>query len=116
MLLNIALIAGGMVKAFLKSLSVDGQIIKALAANEAEKLASSLNTIGQLLRDGDIDQDEAETLIEVQKAATEAVFASLEGVSRTVARRATREGLASAASAVDGAIGVPLIATLTGSG
>lgn len=114
MLLNIALIAGGMAKEFLASLKADSAKIKALAADEAQKLAMSLATIGQMLREGDIDQEEAEALVEVQRAATETVFASLEGIGRVAARRATRAGLSSVVEAVDGAIGVPLVGTLIG--
>lgn len=114
MLFDIAVIAGGMAKAFLTSLKQDGGKIKALAADEAKKLAMSLATIGQLLKDGEIDREEAEALIDVQKAATETVFASLEGVGRAAARRVTLAGLSSAAAAVDAAIGLPLVTTLTG--
>lgn len=112
MLFNIGLIASGMLDAFLSSLKQEGVKIKALAADEAQSLATSLATIGQLLADGNIDRDEAEALIEVQRFATEAVFASLEGIGRVAARRATSAGLSSAVGAVDGAIGVPLLSAL----
>lgn len=112
MLFNVALIAAGIGKAFLQSLKQDGTKVKALAGDEAQKLSASLATIGQLLRDGDIDQEEAEALVDVQKNATEAVFASLEGIGRAAARRATHAGLETAVAAVDGAIGLPLVATV----
>lgn len=112
MLFDVAMIAADMGKAFLDSLKQEGVAIKALATDEANKLAASLATIGQLLRDGEIDRDEAEALIEVQKNATETVFASLQGIGRAAARRATRAGLSTAVSVVDAAIGVPLVGTL----
>lgn len=112
MLFNVALVAGGIADAFLRSLKADGAKIKALAADEAQKLAMSLATVGEMLRAGDIDREEAEALIDVQKAATETVFAVLEGIGRAAARRATRAGLASAADTVDRAIGIPLVTTL----
>lgn len=114
MLLNVALIAGAITKSFLSSLKGSSATLKKLATDEAHKLAMSLATIGQMLADGDVDQDEAEALIEVQKSATEAVFSSLEGVGRVAARNATRAGLSSVVSVVDGAIGLPLVATLIG--
>lgn len=112
MLFDVAMIAAGMGKAFLDSLRQEGVAVKALATDEANKLAASLATIGQLLRDGEIDQEEAEALIAVQKNATETVFASLQGIGRVAARRATRAGLSTAVSVVDAAIGVPLLGTL----
>ena len=114
MLFNIAIVAGSMARAFLGSLRQDSATIRALAEDEARKLTGSLETIGQLLRDGEIDQEEAEALVEVQKGATEAVFASLEGIGRAAARRATRAGLTSAVGIVDAAIGVPLVGSLVG--
>jgi hypothetical protein len=113
MLFDVALVASGMANAFLRSLKADGTKIKALAADEAQKLALSLATVGELLRAGDIDREEAEALIDVQRAATETVFAALEGIGRAAARRATRAGLSSAAGAVDKAIGIPFVTTLT---
>ncbi|PZQ59007.1 MAG: hypothetical protein DI544_12550 [Sphingomonas taxi] len=113
MLLNIAAVGGTMAAAFLKSLKADGAKIKALAGAEAQKLATSIATIGELLKDGDIDQEEAEALIEVQQAATVAVFASLEGIGRVAARRATSAGLGSVTALVDGVIGIPLLGSLT---
>lgn len=113
MLLDIPLIAAGMAGAFLSSLRKDSATIRALAGDEAQKLTRALTTIAQLLESGDIDAEEAEALIDVQRAATEAVFASLEGIGRVVARRATRAGLTSAVTAFDGVIGFPLLAGLT---
>ncbi|MEG3166521.1 hypothetical protein U1701_18275 [Sphingomonas sp. PB2P19] len=114
MLFNVAIIAGGMVKAFLSSLKQDSAKVKALAENEARKLAASIEIIGQLLLAGEIDQPEAEALIDVQKNATETVFASLEGVGRAAARHATRAGLTSIVGAVDSAIGMPLVGAVIG--
>lgn len=116
MLFDIAVVAGGMVRAFLGSLNEDSRTVKALAEDEARKLSMSLLTIGQLLKDGEIGRDEAEALIEVQRAATETVFASLEGISRVAARNAVRAALSGAAAVVDGAIGLPLVGTLVNAG
>ena len=113
MLFDVALVARGMADAFLRSLKADGTKIKALAADKAQKLALSLATLGELLRAGEIDREEAEALIDVQRAATEKVFAALEDIGSAAARRATRAGLSSAAGAVDKAIGIPFVATLT---
>lgn len=116
MLFDIALVAGGMLKAFLGSLKQDGDKLSALAETEAQKLALSLAVVGRMLKDGDIDYEEAEALLDVQKAASEVVFASLEGIGRVAARRATQAGLQSAVAVVDGAIGLPLVARLVGNG
>lgn len=111
MVLDVALIGASMTKAFVTSLKTDSRQLKALAAAEAEKFAVSLTTIARLLAAGEVDQEEAEVLIGIQKNATESVLASLAGVSAVAARRATRAALASVVSRVDAVIGVPLIGT-----
>ncbi|UVO51136.1 hypothetical protein M0208_11610 [Sphingomonas sp. SUN019] len=117
MVLNVALIGASMAKAFVTSLKTDSKQLKALAEAEAEKFAVSLATIARLLAAGEIDQEEAEVLIGIQKSATEAVLASLAGVSAVAARRATRVALSSVVGSVDAVIGIPLVsATLAATG
>lgn len=117
MLLNVALIGASMTKAFITSLKTDSVRLKALAAAEAEKFALSLATIAQLLTDGEIDQEEADVLIAIQRSATESVLASLAGVSAVAARRATSAALTSVVASVDTVIGLPLVsASLTPAG
>ena len=112
MLLDVALIGAGMAKAFVKSLKSDSAQLKALGAAEAEKFAVSLATIARLLTEGQIDQEEAEVLVGIQKSATESVLSSLAGVSAVSARRATKAALKSVVASVDTVIGVPLIAAV----
>ncbi len=112
MVLDIAAIVANMTKAFVGSLKADGGHLKALATAEAEKLGTSLATVARLLAQGEIDREEAEVLISIQKSASEAVLASLQGVSAVAARRATKAALGSVLASVDGVIGFPLIGGL----
>lgn len=114
MVLDVALIGARVTGAFLSTLKSDGAQIKALAQVEGQKLATSLAAIAELLATGDIDPEEAEALIAVQKSATEAVFASLKGISQVTARHATRAALTAVIASVDDVIGVPLIGTVLG--
>jgi orotate phosphoribosyltransferase-like protein len=111
MVLDVALIGASMTKAFVTSLKTSSSQLKALAAAEAEKFAVSLATIARLLAAGEVDQEEAEVLIGIQKSATESVLSSLAGVSAVAARRATRAALTSVVASVDSVIGIPLIGT-----
>lgn len=115
-MLEVAAIAGGMGKALIGSLKTDSDRLKQLAEAEAQKLATALATIARLLVEGVIDREEAETLIELQKSASEAVLASLKGSSAVIARRAVKAALASAVTTVDGVVGFPLVGTIVGSG
>lgn len=114
MLLDIALIGARLTQAFIASLKSDGAQVKALAEAEGTKLATSLDVIATLLAEQQIDTEEADALVAIQKSATEAVFASLKGISQVAARRATHAALASIVGSVDAVIGVPLVATAIG--
>lgn len=116
MLFDLGIVAAGMAKEFIGSLQTDSRALKTLAEAEAKKIAVSLEAIGQMFKDGDISEVEAQTLLEVQRAASETVFASLEGIGRVAAKRAVNAGLSGAATIVDGAIGLPLIKVLVGTG
>ena len=113
MQIDIARIGAQLAKTMIASLRSDSRKVRALAASEAAKLAQALAEIARLLAAGEIDNYEAAVLLRIQRNASEAVFAALAEVSRLSARKAVGLGLGAVIQLVDGAIGVPLIASLT---
>lgn len=112
MKLEIARIATQLGATLIRSLRSDSRKAKALATAEAEKFAAALASIADLLASGQIDRDEAEVLLRIQKDASEAVLASLAEVSRVSAHRALSLGLREVARLTGDALGGTLKAGL----
>ena len=86
-------LAKGITHAIGASLNSDSSRIKTLALAEGEAMAEALVRIGLLVMREEIDLDEAEVLLRVQRDASEAVLASLAEVSRVAATRALNNAL-----------------------
>ncbi len=91
------------------SLKTDSSRVKALAVAEGKHLTHGLARIAELWGSGQINGEEAEMLVRVQRDASEATLAALAEISRIAAHRAVLRGLQAITGLVDDVIGVPLI-------
>ena len=110
--IDIAKIAAQLAGTLTGSLRTDSSKVKALAKSEAEQLAAALARIAGLLAAGEIDREEAEVLLRIQKDASEAVLASLAEVSRVAAHRALSLGLRDVARIAGNVLGGTIKAAL----
>ena len=94
------------------SLKSDSVMVKSLTLAEGRKLAIALSEIARLLARGEIDGEEAAMLVRVQKAASEAVLASLADVGRMAASRAVGSALKSVLETAARGSGPSIVATL----
>lgn len=109
---DIAKAGSELAAAIIVSLKTDSARVKALALAEAGKIAHAVAAISGLLAAGQINREEAEVLVRIQRDASESVLASIAEVSRVSARRAVGLGLKSIADLVDAGIGFPLAGAL----
>jgi hypothetical protein len=100
--------------ALMPALKDGGAKAATLAEAEAQKLASSVATVGELYAAGHIDGEEAKVLLRVQRDASESVLASLAEVGRVVVHQALGLGLEElvkiAGDALSGALGAAVLA------
>jgi hypothetical protein len=111
MSIDTAALAKQLAAEMIKSLGRDTGKVKGLANSEAQSLALAFRRIADLLEVGQIDTDEAATLVRIQKDASEAVLASLEEISRVAAHRAVNLALRGIAGTLDSITGLPLART-----
>jgi hypothetical protein len=97
----------------LPALRDGGAKAAALAEAEAQKLASSIATVGELYAGGHIDSDEAKVLLRVQRDASESVLASLAEVGRVAVHRAIALGLEELVHIAGDALGAAFSAAVT---
>lgn len=108
MTFDIAQAASRLSASLLGSLRLDGTKAKSLAQGEAQKLAASVATIGDLFASGQIDAEEAKVLLRIQRDASDAVLASLAETSRLAVQRAVSGGLEELVRIAGDALGAPL--------
>jgi hypothetical protein len=109
MTFNISQAAMHLAAQIIGSLKTDSARVKALAVSEGKHLAYGLARIAELLGSGQINGEEAEMLVRVQRDASEATLAALAEISRIAARKAIGRGLEAITGLVDQVIGMPLI-------
>ncbi len=97
------------VDAMLGVLKTGGTALAQYAKSEAAKFAQSIETIGSLYASGQIDQQEANAQIALQKSASQTVLTSIEGIGLILAGQAINAGLQAVAGIVNKAIGFALL-------
>jgi hypothetical protein len=95
--------------AMLGVLQKGGTALAEYAKSEAAKFAQSIETIGTLYASQQIDQDEAAAQLALQKAASQTVLTSIEGIGVILAGQAINAGLQAVAGIVNKAIGFALL-------
>lgn len=106
--IDIAAIGSRLAVTLLAALKGGGSKAKVLAEAEAQKLATSIATIGELFAAGQIDAEEAKVLLRIQRDASESVLASLAETSRLAVHRAITAGLEELARGLGASLGTPL--------
>lgn len=99
------------VNAMLGVLHKTGPDIVAYANAEGNKFAQSIETITALTTSGAITQEEAALHLNLQRAASQTVLSSVEGITAIVAARAINAGLGAIAAIVNKAIGFDILPT-----
>ncbi|HSZ58617.1 MAG TPA: hypothetical protein VK797_23315 [Tepidisphaeraceae bacterium] len=109
MSLNASQLASDALAAMQKVLAAQWPSILALATSQAQKLALTLVDIEQMVQAKQIDSDTAADLLDSQRRATTAVLLCIRGMDQIVVEQAINAALAVVASAVNTAIGFPLL-------
>ena len=91
------------------SLAANWPQVATLAAGESFKLAQTGLTIQQMSANGELFNEAAATLLDMQKNATRAVLCAASGIAIIDAEKAINAALAVVAAAVNKSIGFPLL-------
>ncbi|HEV2294324.1 MAG TPA: hypothetical protein VGR35_10735 [Tepidisphaeraceae bacterium] len=98
-----------MLAAMEKSLKPQWKGAKGFASGEAKKLAHTLVDIGTMRAAGEITEDQARLLLDMQKAAARAVLLAVEGIGVVAAEQAMAAALGVVAAPVNKALGFNLL-------
>lgn len=109
MSLNTQQLAEQIAAAMESTLAAQWPYVATLATGEALKLATTLVSIDELSSSKQLDSDTASLLLDMQHHASRAVILSLGGISLIIAEEAINAGLKVVASAVNVAVGFPLL-------
>ena len=109
MSLDIADLGKSILGAFKDILKDSWSDTREYAKGESKKMALALAQIAKLRALGQISEDEAYLLLEMQKNSTRAVLLTIEGIGLITAQRAIDAALKAVADAVNGTIGFALI-------
>jgi hypothetical protein len=109
MTLNANDLVGPMLSAINPVLSKYWGDVKDYAETESEKMASTLAKIAELKASNQIDEQQAEALLDMQKHAMQAVLLTVEGIGLIAAQNAINAGLGAIKDVVNKAIGFPLL-------
>lgn len=82
---------------------------KEFAGSESQKMATTLAMIAKLKSSGQLNEQQAAALLEMQKQSMQAVLLAVEGIGLIAAQKAINAALAAVSDAVNGAIGFPLL-------
>jgi len=83
--------------------------VKKFAESESKKFAENMLEIEKWKKDGDISESEAISLSKLHQRSMKMVFTALEGISLAIAEKAINAALDVVRSAVNTAIGWPVI-------
>ena len=101
MALNIEQLVAAIVGAVKPVLQKDWQEAEPFAKTEAAKIAHTLANIADLRASGQINDAQAQALLEMQKQASQAVFTAVEGIGVIAAQNAINAALAAVRTAVN---------------
>src|SRR4051812_19416124 len=107
--LNIGDIAKSVLAAMKGVLTAAWKDVRDYAESESKKLAQTLASIVKLAASGQIDQDQAGILLDMQKHAARAVLLTIAGIGVLAAEQAVNAGLAAVAAGVNKVVGFALI-------
>ena len=83
--------------------------IRSFATTEFQKIAQTVVTIGEGVAAGTITQEQAPILLDMQKNASQAVLAALEGMTLIAAEQAVNAAIGAVKSAINAFVGFPLV-------
>lgn len=109
MSLDIGSMAEQMLGAALPVLKTDGEDAASFAKTECTKLAQTLASLGEQLAAGQINQQQAALLLDMQKNAFRNVMLTVEGLGLLAVEAAINAALGVVKSLVNSAIGFALI-------
>ncbi len=83
--------------------------VKSFATTEFQKIAQTIVSIGEGTASGEITQDQAALLLDMQRNASRAVLASVEGMALLAAEQAVNAALKAVSGAVNTFVGFALL-------
>jgi len=84
--------------------------VKSFATTEFQKIAQTVVSIGEGLASGEITQEQAPLLLDMQKNASRAVIAAVEGMTLIAAEQALNAALSAGKAIINNFVGLALIA------
>ena len=109
MALDIKVLADAILKTVRPVLKKHWKDVKGYAETESRKMAETLESIARLLAAGKIDQEQATTLVEIQKNAMRTVLLTVEGIGLIAAQNAINAAIDAVRTTVNGAVGLDLL-------
>jgi hypothetical protein len=109
MALNIDQLIGAIVGAVKPVLLKDWKDAEPFAKTEAVKMAHTLANIADLYASGQINDAQAQALLDMQKQASQAVLTAIEGIGVIAAQNAINAALGAVRAAVNDVLGIKLV-------
>jgi hypothetical protein len=110
MALDVGTLASQMLGAALPILKRDAQEAESFAKTEFTKIAQTIVSIGEQVAAGQIDEQQAGLLLDMQTSASRNVLLTLQGLALLAVEEAINAALAVVKTAVNMALGFALIA------
>jgi hypothetical protein len=110
MALDVGTLATQMLGAALPILKKDAADAESFAKTEFTKIAQTIVSIGEQVAAGQINQDQAGLLLDMQTTASRSVLLTLKGLALLAAEEAINAALGVVKAAVNAALGFALIA------
>ncbi len=110
MALDVDALASQMLAAALPILKKDASDAEAFAKMEFTKIAHTIVSVGEALAAGQINEQQAALLLDMQKSASRSVLLTLQGLALLAVEAAINAALSVVKTAVNAALGVALIA------
>jgi len=110
MALDVGTLANQMLGAALPILKKNAQDAESFAKTEFTKIAQTIVSIGEQLAAGQINQQQAGLLLDMQSSASRSVLLCLQGLSLLMAEEAVNAALSVVKTVVNTALKFPLIA------
>lgn len=109
MSLDVSQLASQMLAAALPILKQGASNIESFAKVEFTKIAQTIGSIESQLADGEINQEQASLLLDMQKHASRSVLLTVKGLGILAVEQALNAALAVVGAAVNAAIGFALL-------
>ena len=110
MALDVGTLASQMLAAALPILKKDAEDAESFAKTEFTKIAQTIVSIGEQLAAGQINEEQADLLLDMQKSASRTVLLALQGLALLAVEAAINAALNVVKGAVNIALGFDLIA------